>query len=206
MKLIDFVNTYNIKIFERLLEIDNDYIAERRLLQFLNNDYMSGDYYSPCEEFDIEYSRFHSAQKEVLKSIVDWVENDEVNAIYGFIYNLFARKWNRERKALTSSYEPLSNYDETETELTETNFKRNDTETNFINGFGSSTESQTDKKTTESVGTELNNKENITRNKSGKDSKNTYQELIQKELEIAKHNIIELMFNDLDSFLCESYY
>lgn len=127
------------------------------------------------------------------------------------ILNKFLDKWNRIANAFLSDYNPINNYDMVENEGTSVNMKSNTetSDTQKYAGFNSGTTLPTateSEGSSETTGTEEYNNSARELTRSGNIGVTTSQQMIQSEIELRKHNLIDIIFNDIDSVLFLDYY
>ena len=216
-------------------------------------DFINGDNYFVL---DTEYFISHSGDKYITKQLfhaidflltnnnITWEEFLENPASYdtdillgianlfsSIIENRFGAKWNRIYSALNSVYNPLENYNMSETRtpnLTETrtpNLTQSETASNTsstdvengVYGFNStnsnpstdSTGSQTDSlnRTNTETGTETKtNTGTESLSRSGNIGVTSSQQLLESELELRKYDFYQMIYNDVDSILCLKIY
>ena len=127
------------------------------------------------------------------------------------IFNKFLDKWNRVANAFLSDYNPINNYDMTENEDTSLNTKSN-TETKTTQKFAGynsgttlpvATETEGEGETT---GTDEFNNSTRELTRSGNIGVTTSQQMIESELKLRKQNLLDIIYNDLDSILFLDYY
>ena len=175
--------------------------------------------------FQIEYlgNRLDKILSPLYMRLLE-VRSKEVTAyILGeVIYQKFAEKWNRIADALFSDYNPIENYRMVEAESEGKNTKVNtemtteteEHETNKYSGFDSTDfkdTTATDKDgSTETTGTKAKNEQAETGNRnlsrSGNIGVTTSQQMIESELKLREHNLLNIIYNDMDSILFLDYY
>ena len=127
------------------------------------------------------------------------------------ILKKFLDKWNRVANALLSDYNPINNYDMTENEDTSLNTKSN-TETKTTQKFAGynsgttlpvATETEGEGETT---GTDEFNNSTRELTRSGNIGVTTSQQMIESELKLREKNLLDIIYNDMDSILFLDYY
>ena len=207
---------------------------------FLNTEYFishSGDKY-------ITKQLFHAIDYLLETNSITWEDFLESPSTYdseilsaiaslfgGIIENRFGSKWNKIYSALNESYNPLENYNMSETRtpnLTETrtpNLTHSETASNTsstdvengVYGFNStnsnpstdSTGSQTDSlnRTNTDTGTETKtNTGTESLSRSGNIGVTTSQQMLESELELRKYDFYQMIYNDIDTILCLKIY
>lgn len=118
----------------------------------------------------------------------------------------FYNKWESLLTTLDLDYNPIHNYDMTEDEKVNTYLETSDNVDKYTNGFNSSTASPTDKSenTITVDGDWDNNKRQLTR--KGNIGVTTTQQMLEAEIKLRQYNILEQMFEDVDSVLTLSIY
>lgn len=154
-----------------------------------------------------------------------WGANDPggiYNTLAIILYTRFADKWNRLFDAMALTYNPIENYNMTETSThdTENNgqtslqqeIESKQTENNF--GFnsissqpvGEVTSKTTADPTTNKTISNLNSKENNTLSRSGNIGVTTTQQMLEQEIEIRKNIFMDIVYSDIDSVLASPLY
>ena len=149
------------------------------------------------------------------------LETDALNVnakLYGIITNKYLDKWNRLANALFSDYNPIENYNMTESSSGGKNIKVNtdmnteEHETNSYSGFDSDDFKNTTKsdKSGSTTGTKAKNEQAETENRSLRRSGNigvtTSQQMIESEIKLREHNLLDIIYDDIDSILFLDYY
>ena len=130
------------------------------------------------------------------------------------IITKFLKKWNKLAEAVFGDYNPIENYNMKENRKTDfeehTVTDSSETVTNKYSGFNtdqmkdvSKSETEGDIDTTKTdTGTSANNE--LTR--SGNIGVTTSQQMIESSFELAKKNLLDLIYSDIDTILFIDYY
>ena len=171
---------------------------------------LTGTYgwYSTTLDFDYLYE--HSGDKYISRLVERLLNDNEVlteanlDKIVNIIKQRYVPKWDKEYSVLMATYNPIHNYDIHEHRGINTNI--NTVGYNNIHGFNTTSENgvPSEKSGTTTSGDSLNNYEDA--NRSGNIGVTTTQKLIEEELELRKHNIYEMIMNDVDVVLCNAIY
>ena len=182
---------------------------------------------------DIEYFGNYSGGKIIsvlLDKFVDedneTISSDDKNVIAQIIVNLYGDKWAHLYDAITAEYNPINNYDMTQTEtpnITKTNKAK--TKTTINNDMGSKTygfnssegvpQADTSTEATQTVEGDLdvNKTNNIetetgtrTLTRSGNIGVTTSQQMIESEISLRQWNFYKSCFDDIDDVMTARYY
>ena len=177
------------------------------------------------ETMSLEYlgNRLDKALSPLVNRILEVADIDDISTDCGrIILNKFSEKWERLANALFSDYNPIENYRMVEAESEGKNTKVNtemtteteEHETNKYSGFDSSEfkdTTATDKDgSSETTGTKAKNEQAETGNRnltrSGNIGVTTSQQMIESEVQLRKHNLLNIIYDDMDSILFLDYY
>lgn len=201
MKLIETIDltTFNYTgIFQKIASlVDNPFSS------FINN--------TNAKTLDDIYYMEHSGDKKISFSYERYIqfEKDEIIAsaltyVANNIVERFKNKWIKEYQALTSSYDPIQNYNISE----EIHRNMEISNESYNNVFGFNTSSAdgvpNEKSGTTTSGDAEDNYE--TNERSGINGRITTQRLLEEELELRKHNFYDMIMNDIDTSLCNAIY
>ena len=176
---------------------------------------------------DIDYVYRWSGYKSISPLVKHLLGNDATmgsagyNTLAGIIWAYFGEAWTRKYNALVAEYNPLNNYDMTETEnshivddaTTGVTGTANDnqttvTGTHSVYGYNSSTAtpSEGDSVTTTQgtdMTTDYDNDRTISRGlkRSGNIGVTTSQQMLQSELELRSYRFFEQVYKDVDSIV-----
>ena len=177
---------------------------------------------SKAEDFNIDYLVYHSADK-VLSGLAQKIydkygennHNTFIGYLAGIIYNRFASKWKKLYDALNTLYNPLENYSMKEKRTPYLTTKdvlsgstKSDTESGVF-GFNANNS----KRSGTNKGEQINQSTN-TRSETGHEDLEragnigvtTSQQMLESEFEVRKHDLYNLIYNDIDSILCMKIY
>ena len=132
------------------------------------------------------------------------------------IYNRFGVKWKKLFDVLMTEYKPLENYsmlEERTPDLTETEngtIKKDVSSESDVYGFNSVDSTPSG----ETSGDETEVKQNLTTKHTGKETLTrsgnigvtTSQQMLESEFEVRKKDLLNLIYNDIDSVLCLKCY
>lgn len=168
---------------------------------------------------EYETNRFEKIISPSYQKLIDSQTITGANIILGkLILNKFYDKWNRIADALFSDYNPINNYDMVESESGGKNIKVNtdmnteEHETNSYSGFDSDGFKDTTKsdKSGSTTGTKAKNEQAEISNRSltrkGNIGVTTSQQMIESEIKLREHNLLNIIYDDIDSILFLDYY
>jgi len=164
------------------------------------------EYYGEIEPSDLDMQVFYMFGE---KTVAPILENNATNykSVVRLICNLHFTQWDRAKDALVTEYSFLDSYRYTETktgtDTTETADNGSNVDSN--KAFNSTSFVDKEKSTTENAGT---NKVtyNTTISRTGNTGNYTPQDLILKELEVAKSNFFDMIMQDVIHDLTLSIY
>lgn len=174
-----------------------------------------------CDELDRLYYLTHSGEKLISSLYEKFIESFNVSEtddsiklkLMEIIVSKFSDKWNKIYSAMiTSQYDPLENYDMSQTETPNVTKNRNiksEVHTdNDVYGFNAPS-TPTPSSTTTVHGDKLLNEETETETgtrgltRHGNIGVTTSQQMLISEIELReKYNFYEIVMNDMDSILC----
>lgn len=195
-------------------------IATNESFDFINSENV--------EELDVDYYLSHSGKKYIsnlFNNILDRYPNeDPLIKLSKIIENRYKDKWDRVYNALIETeYKPLENYSMLEVETPDLEDHRvtkidqeitNETDTNDY-GFNSPDPVPTSHNVNKLSGSGEDNKTDETINRtgtrtltrSGNIGVTTSQQMLESEIKLrALHNMINIIFDDVDKVLCLSIY
>lgn len=183
------------------------------------------------EASNIDYYFNYSGNKSISPLLTNFtyenkLTDEDKKIISGVISNHYLNDWKRLYNAIYAEYNPINNYDMTETEtangetdnttkseyVSETNINVENTTNNKMYGFNSANASNKDDVISNGKQTdESNNTNNTTINalqknnrelkRSGNIGVTTSQQMIESEIELRKKNLLSIIFNDIDKIL-----
>ena len=177
---------------------------------------------SKAEDFNIDYLVYHSADK-VLSGLAQKIydkygennHNTFIGYLAGIIYNRFASKWKKLYDALNTLYNPLENYSMKEKRTPYLTTKdvlsgstKSDTESGVF-GFNANNSKRSGTNKGEQINESINTRsetghEDLER--AGNIGVTTSQQMLESEFEVRKHDLYNLIYNDIDSILCLEIY
>ena len=180
---------------------------------------------------DKEYFGNHSGDKIISVLLEKFIVDDEIptadkNVLAQIVVNLYGDKWDRLYAAITAEYNPINNYDMTQTETPNiTRANKTDTKTTIKNEMGAKTygfnsseavpQADTDTDATQRVEGMLdaNKTNNIetetgtrTLTRSGNIGVTTSAQMIEGEINLRKWNFYRSCFDDVDDVMTARYY
>lgn len=179
------------------------------------SDFNSSVLYKLFHEVDIDFDYFieHSSEKLLSKFallIIEKSNNDLEVAdaeLSSHIAYKFAFKWWKLSDAITTNYKPLENYDMEEQKNVATDVNVHQESESGIYGFNSteSNPTATGSGDNHTTGLKAGNEEVLTRH--GNIGVTTSQQMLESEIVLReKHNLIDMIFKDIDSVLCLKVY
>lgn len=123
------------------------------------------------------------------------------------VIDSYAFKWWKLTDAITTNYKPLENYDMEEQRNVATDVNVHQTTETGIYGFNSteSNPTATGNGDNHTTGLKAGNEEVLSRH--GNIGVTTSQQMLESEIILReKHNLLEMLFNDIDSILCLKVY
>lgn len=129
---------------------------------------------------------------------------DRSKNIADLILLKFGSNWDKMYKSLLEEYNPINDYDKTTHE--EFNSKVKNTSASKRYGFNTPADSPVGDTDIESESSGTKDDNFTDSHVYGNVGINSRQKLINEELELRKKNIIEMIFNDIDTMLCLKIY
>lgn len=161
-----------------------------------------------------EYYLLHSGDKNasiLYERLLNlYTADNPLVKISKIILNKYAESWDRLYAAIYAKYNPIENYNSTEKEKYNTDMNVNNKED--INTFGLGTTSSDGRpmqKTNVDVTTTGNAEKNYRElTRSGNIGVTTSQQMIQSEIELRQdlYNFYNIIYDDVDSILCNNLY
>lgn len=202
MKIIDIYDTlYNDNIF--------NYINTNKGTKL---SWLTSDTIGPLND---EYYLLHSGDKELsilYNRLIDIVSTNTLalTRISKIIINKYADSWDRLYSALFADYNPIENYSMIEHENVGTNLSNINTQNNNVYGFNTTdTDGEPLGKTSGTITTTGDFDDNVRElTRSGNIGVTTSQQMIQSEIELRNNinNFYNIIFNDIDTILCNNLY
>ena len=152
----------------------------------------------------------HSGDKYISKLCIYSYDKDVMipanrsKDIADLLLNKFGDNWNRMYQSLLEQYNPTNDYDKITHE--EFNSKVKNTSASKRYGFNTPADSPVGDTDIESESSGLKDDNFTDSHVYGNVGINSRQKLINEELELRKKNIIEMIFNDIDTMLCLKIY
>lgn len=122
-----------------------------------------------------------------------------VSLLAGIIFDKYNTQWSKLWDTLSLEYDPISNYNMTETEST--NGNASNSVHNAVNGFNSSSAVDSDNQTASATSS---GQRALTR--SGNIGVTTSQQMLQSERDLWMWSYFDVVFADIDKLLCLSIY
>ena len=204
LKIKDYFNEYMLSLFTAIASCTriNDYEALKTLLNTTD-----------ATIFDVDYMA-RSCEKEIttlLMMLEDTTIYDTKEKRTNWLANLilikFGQNWNRLLNAFYSTYDPIENYSMVEEENTNTDINTTTDEDRANFGFNTESENGVPVAKNEigqhTTGLFDDNHRILTR--SGNIGVTTSQQMIESEINLRRYNIINQMYDDIDSILCLQY-
>ena len=194
----------------KINELDSDYINKifDEIKTKINLDWFND---SLVAAMKIEYYYNHAFTKYISLLFYNLINipktMDEVaDLLASVIVNKFKTKWTRLHEVLNLTYNPIDNYNMSETENTQVNSNVSQSNENSIYAFNS-VEASPSSQSTSVIQTNAllnDNKRELTR--KGNIGVTTTQQMINSELELREYNFIETIYSDIDSILTLKIY
>lgn len=152
----------------------------------------------------------HSGDKYISKLCIYSYDEDVITPadrskyIADLLLMKFGSNWNRMYETLLEEYNPTNDYDKTTHE--EFNSKVKNTSASKRYGFNTPADTPVGDTDIESESSGLKDDNFTDSHIYGNIGINSRQKLINDELELRKKNIIEMIFNDIDTMLCLKIY
>ena len=194
----------------RINELDSDYINKifDEIKTKINLDWFND---SLIAAMKIEYYYNHAFTKYISLLFYNLINipktMDEVaESLASVIVNKFKTKWSRLYEVLNLTYNPIDNYNLSETEKTQLKTEANVSNANSIYAFNdtkATPASESNSKTSTNALLNDNVRELIRKGNIGVTNS---QQMINSELELREYNLIETIYSDIDSILTLKIY
>lgn len=168
---------------------------------------------------NMSYYFGHSGSKEITPLYENLLENysqeDALQYMANIVYVTYNKSWNKIYEALSSEYNPIHNYNMSETEESDSTSKSsvsttgNSTENNNVYGFNSDSSKPSDTQTSEATTTQDSNGTGSGTRKlsrQGNIGVTTSQKMLREELEVRKTIFFDNIMKDVDKLLCLCIY
>lgn len=195
-----------MKLIETMSDITNYGIFK----SLYNAEYFSWLTEEDAVNLDILYYNVKSGQKSISKLLYNLYNNSSTdcwNNLAPILYVMYKDSWDRLYEVMVSAeYNPIHNYNMTETENQSTDISYDNDYDNKVSGFnsGESTELNNGNSNREIKGDFDKNKRQLT--KSGNIGVTTTQKMISEEIKLRKNKFFDFLFKDIDKILCLSVY
>ena len=162
-----------------------------------------------ASNFDLLYIA-HSGDKYISKlGILSYDEDfmqpgDRSKDIADLIILKFGSNWDKLYYALLQDYDPISNYDRTEHEEMNSKIKNNTSVKRY--GFNTASDSPVGDNDMESETSGLKDDNYRDSHTYGNIGVTSTQQLLESEFELRKRNLLDVIFNDIDTMLCLKIY
>ena len=193
----------------KINELDSDYINKifDEIKTKINLDWFND---SLIGAMKIEYYYNHAFTKYISLLFYNLINipktMDEVaDSLASVIVNKFKTKWTRLHEALNLTYNPIDNYNMSETENTQLKSEVDISNANSIYAFNdtqATPTSESNSKTSTNALLNDNVRELIRKGNIGV----TTSQMINSELELREYNLIEAIYSDIDSILTLKIY
>lgn len=225
MKIKEVLEILNIDVFsnnmffQELISCSNNVLNRYGIEQTEINNSIYGNIFKSDNatnlmiDYFFERSNEKNASPFLLKMLKRY-EDGRYPAIIVFysqlgyrIMDKFAFKWWKLSEAITTKYKPLENYDMEEQKNVATDVNVHQESESGIYGFNSteSNPTATGSGDNHTTGLKAGNEEVLTRH--GNIGVTTSQQMLESEIVLReKHNLIEMIFKDIDSVLCLKVY
>ena len=194
----------------KINELDSDYINKifDGIKTKINLDWFNDSFIAAMK---IEYYYNHAFTKYISLLFYNLINipktMDEVaESLASVIVNKFKTKWTRLHEVLNLTYNPIDNYNMSETENTQLKSEANVSNANSIYAFNdidATPTSESNSKTTTNALLNDNVRELI---RKGNIGVTTSQQMINSELELREYNLIDTIYSDIDSVLTLKIY
>ena len=194
----------------KINELDSDYINKifDEIKTKINLDWFND---SLIAAMKIEYYYNHAFTKYISLLFYNLINipktMDEVaESLASVIVNKFKTKWSRLYEVLNLTYNPIDNYNLSETEKTQLKTEANVSNANSIYAFNdtkATPASESNSKTSTNALLNDNVRELIRKGNIGVTNS---QQMINSELELREYNLIETIYSDIDSILTLKIY
>ena len=194
----------------RINELDSDYINKifDEIKTKINLDWFND---SLIAAMKIEYYYNHAFTKYISLLFYNLINipktMDEVaDSLASVIVNKFKTKWTRLHEALNLTYNPIDNYNMSETENTQLKTEANVSNANSIYAFNDTDATPTSESNSKTSTNALLNDNVRELTRKGNIGVTTSQQMINSELELREYNLIDTIYSDIDSVLTLKIY
>lgn len=194
----------------RINELDNNYINMifDEIKTKINLDWFNT---SLIEAMKIEYYYNHAFTKYISLLFYNLINIpktiDEVaDLLASVIVNKFKTKWSRLHDVLNLTYNPIDNYSMSETENTQLKSEVDISNANSIYAFNDTAATPASESNSKTSTNALLNDNVRELTRKGNIGVTTTQQMINSELELREYNLIEAIYNDIDSILTLKIY
>ena len=194
----------------RINELDSDYINKifDEIKTKINLDWFDD---SLIAAMKIEYYYNHAFTKYISLLFYNLINipktMDEVaDLLASVIVNKFKTKWTRLHEVLNLTYNPIDNYNMSETENTQLKSDVNISNANSIYAFNDAEATPTSESNSKTSTNALFNDNLRELTRKGNIGVTTSQQMINSELELREYNFIEVIYSDIDSILTLKIY
>ena len=194
----------------RINELDSNYINKifDEIKTKINLDWFNDSFIAAMK---IEYYYNHAFTKYISLLFYNLINipktMDEVaDLLASVIVNKFKTKWTRLHEVLNLTYNPIDNYNMSETENTQLKSEANVSNANSIYAFNDTEATPTSESSSKSSTNALLNDNVRELTRKGNIGVTTTQQMINSELELREYNFIETIYSDIDSILTLKIY
>lgn len=194
----------------RINELDSNYINMifDEIKTKINLDWFDASF---IEAMKIEYYYNHAFTKYISLLFYNLINipktMDEVaDLLASVIVNKFKTKWSRLYEVLDLNYNPIDNYNMSETENTQLKTEANVSNANSIYAFNDRDATPTSESNSKTSTNALLNDNVRELTRKGNIGVTTSQQMINSELELREYNFIETIYSDIDSILTLKIY
>ena len=194
----------------RINELDSNYINKifDEIKTKINLDWFND---SLIAAMKIEYYYNHAFTKYISLLFYNLINipktMDEVaDSLASVIVNKFKTKWTRLHEVLNLTYNPIDNYNMSETEKTQLKSEANVSNANSIYAFNDTKATPTNESNSKTSTNALLNDNVRELTRKGNIGVTTSQQMINSEIELREYNLIEAIYSDIDSILTLKIY
>ena len=194
----------------RINELDSDYINTifDKIKIKINLEWLDS---SLIESMKIEYYYNHAFTKYISLLFYNLINipktMDEVaDLLASVIVNKFKTKWTRLHEVLNLTYNPIDNYNMSETENTQLKSEVDISNANSIYAFNDTEATPTSESNSKTSTNALFNDNLRELTRKGNIGVTTSQQMINSEIELREYNFIETIYSDIDSILTLKIY
>ena len=194
----------------RINELDSNYINKifDEIKTKINLDWFNDSFIAAMK---IEYYYNHAFTKYISLLFYNLINIpktiDEVaDLLASVIVNKFKTKWTRLHEVLNLTYNPIDNYNMSETENTQLKSEVDISNANSIYAFNDTAATPTSESSSKSSTNALLNDNMRELTRKGNIGVTSSQQLIESEIELREYNFIETIYSDIDSILTLKIY